>query len=284
MEFHIRAQALKKQRTLTPRSEEDFDSYANSACQADHMLRLYRVALENRDLLSSLSAGKAYSVPEDVKVCARLRVIVTRANPVQDAIATYSQVFILSPTVLGYKKKSNPATVLATLRALNVTGIPPEQDQGRAQVVLKVITKALTDARHQVKEEIQASLQSYAEHGKGAPGADIASLTHACIGSAKTKATLGLFMRVAFLRWVMAEYPSKTSKFWDEVDIHLSEIRRRKKTAVERETAAKIIYDDDLEKYGPLNLEFAPTSSERLEEWIKTINRYAGASLDAPPL
>ena len=98
-----------------------------------------------------------------------------------------------------------------------MSSIPPVHDQGRAEIVLKAITKALTDARHQIKnqvcfndlflhlladcvfKQIQSSVEDFKTHGKGSPGIDLAGLTDKCIGSGKTKATLGLLMRVAFL-------------------------------------------------------------------------------------
>ena len=84
-EIRARAQAFKKQRTLSPRSDEDFEGFANVRllypgrggihshtiqvnCASEHMFRVYHATLENRDLLTTLSAGKAYSIPEDVKV------------------------------------------------------------------------------------------------------------------------------------------------------------------------------------------------------------------------
>ncbi|TEB19751.1 hypothetical protein FA13DRAFT_1646438 [Coprinellus micaceus] len=116
------------------------------------------------------------------------------------------------------------------MRSLNVSGIPGEHDVGRVEVILKAITKALTDACHHVKN--QQSLKS-AESGVNQ---DIASFTYDCISTTKVKATLGLFMRIAFLRWVMRSYPVKPDKFWDQVDVQLDKVRKTHPGLVDHKT------------------------------------------------
>ncbi|KAJ2936226.1 hypothetical protein H1R20_g866, partial [Candolleomyces eurysporus] len=97
-EFMARAQGLKRQCTLSPCSEEEFEAYIHSVNPAEQILRLFLVSLECQDLLTVVSAGTAYTVPKDVK----------------EAIIKYAQAFMLSPSILYYKKKIGPTTVLAS--------------------------------------------------------------------------------------------------------------------------------------------------------------------------
>ncbi|RXW12018.1 hypothetical protein EST38_g13836 [Candolleomyces aberdarensis] len=252
-DFIARGRALKKQRTLSPRSEEDLEVFLHSPAGADHMLRVFLGLLESQDLLVSIAAGTAYTIPEDVK----------------DSLLKYSQVYILSPKLLHYKRKTSATTVLAAMRYLGVSGIPPEHDVGRAEVVLKTITKALTDARHHIKEQISASLKA------DAAAADIGSVAYACVSGSKTKPTTGTFLRVAFLRWVMIHYPNSIKNFWDEVDRQLDGFRKQFKTPLERENALQEILDQDIKKYGSAVVDCPPIPADRVEDWVKTVDSYA---------
>ncbi|TEB26328.1 hypothetical protein FA13DRAFT_1795756 [Coprinellus micaceus] len=234
--------ALKKQHTLSPCSEEDFDLFINVNSQPDHMLCVMLGMLECHDLLHAAASSKAYTIPEDVK----------------ESLIIYSQVFVLSPAALFYKRKSCPTTVLAVMRSLNVSGIPGEHDVGRVEVILKAITKALTDACHHVKNQIQQSLNRLNQ------------------GTTKVKATLGLFMRIAFLRWVMRSYPVKPDKFWDQVDVQLDKVRKTHPGTL------KLLYDEDIAKYGSLNPDCPSFPLEQVDEWIKTMHRFASASATTP--
>ncbi|KAJ3870743.1 hypothetical protein F5051DRAFT_447208 [Lentinula edodes] len=141
----------------------------------------------------------------------------------------YAWAYVLSPTILSYKSKSGPANVLAAMRQLNVSNLPPSSETGRVNVVLEVIKKGMTDACHNVKEKIISSVKNSAS-----PYRDIAALTQACIGCSKAKPMAALFVRIAFLRWQVAQHPtSNMDKFWDKVDEALNKYRTEFKTAIE---------------------------------------------------
>ncbi|KAJ2936180.1 hypothetical protein H1R20_g914, partial [Candolleomyces eurysporus] len=222
--------ALKKQHTLSPRFEEDLEVFLHSPAGADHMLQVFLGLLESRDLLVSIAAGTAYTIPEDVKT--------------KDSLLKYSQVYILSPKLLHYKRKTGATTVLAAMRYLGVSGIPPEHDVG-------------------------ASLKA------DAAAADIGSVAYACVSGSKTKPTTGTFLRVAFLRWVMIHYPNSIKNFWDEVDRQLDGFCKQFKTPLERENALQEILDQDIKKYGSAIVDCPPIPADRVEDWVKTVDSYA---------
>ncbi|KAJ3859038.1 hypothetical protein EV359DRAFT_68510 [Lentinula novae-zelandiae] len=226
---------------------------------AEHMAHVYLVVLENRDALRLLTLSQEYRIPETLKTTCK----------------DYAWAYVLSPTILLYKSKSGPANVLAAMRQLNVSNLPPSSETGRVDVVLEVIKKGMTDAHHNVKEKITLSVKNSASLYR-----DIAALTQACIGCSKAKPMAALFVRIAFLRWQVAQHPtSNMDKFWDKVDEALNKYRTEFKTAIELNDAFSTIYEEDQRTYGEPDLVSHPQVAVRdLDQWLLIVHGVAGHS------
>ncbi|KAF6747937.1 hypothetical protein DFP72DRAFT_853939 [Ephemerocybe angulata] len=269
IDFSLRGRSLKKQRTLSPQSAEDFEAFINAGTPVEHFLKIYLGILECRDSLAKIAAGTAWTMPDDVKV------------------------YILSPGLLFYKKNTGPATALPNNVRLRcgaqLCGWCHRKTRlGVRRFLSRPSPRQITDVRHHVKSQvssglliaffqIQASLKAF-DSGNSC---DIASLAFACVRPAKIKPMAGVFIQIAFLRWVMATYPNvKPKKYWDKVDTQLKAVRKNAAT-IEREAAFTIFYDD-IAKYGNPNPELPPVSSDRLEDWVKNIE--AAMKIPAVPL
>ncbi|KAF8958956.1 hypothetical protein BDZ97DRAFT_1761762 [Flammula alnicola] len=257
--FLMRGHAIKRQKTFTPESDRDFEEFLRSNNDAEHKIYIYSGLLECRDLLKLLTQSSEYRMSETLKKTA----------------ADYATAFVLAPSILFYKKKSGPPTVLAAMRELNISGLPASCETGRCDVVLTAIAKGMTDIRYHVKDKIANTVKK-CENGVSR---DIATLTQACIGNSKAKLTAALLIRIAFLRWVMAKYPKLSSeKYWDQVDTSLADYRQQFPGSGEMQIAFRVIYDEDLKKYGAPDTTNNPTTaSHEVDSWLRTINVHAGA-------
>ena len=135
---------------------------------------------------------------------------------------------MVSATIVGYRSPKAAATVLVShvhflksyqsfsclqmaLRELNVADIPPAHETGRCDEVLKVISKALTDCRCHMKEKVSGMFRNAFHHilmqiqiaatlgSSDDVSKDIASLTTAILSRTKVKATVLIYLRIAFI-------------------------------------------------------------------------------------
>ncbi|KAI0915349.1 hypothetical protein AcV5_003844 [Taiwanofungus camphoratus] len=160
--------------------------------------------LECRDLLRLIvsDSAKQYKIPDTLK------------KMVQD----YAHATIMSPSIVSYRSPKLPAIVLSSMRELNVADLSPASETGWCDVIIACIGKGLTDWRCHVKNQIIKSVQEK-ENAR-----DIATLTHACIGSSKAKPTAAVYLRLAFLRHIVHATTNESvngkddDKFWVTVD------------------------------------------------------------------
>ncbi|KAJ3783464.1 hypothetical protein GGU10DRAFT_377646 [Lentinula aff. detonsa] len=263
-----RLQTIKRQRLLSMASIRDYEEFENANSPQEHMALVMMVVLENRDALRLLTLSQEYRVPETLKATCK----------------DYAAVFILSPSILRYKGKMGPANVLAAMRQLNVSSLPPASETGRCDLILELIKKGMTEAQFNLKEKITASVKDV-----DSPSRDIATLTRACIGTSKAKATAGLFIRIAFIRWQHVQTPTHVSdKFWDKVDEALAKYRTEFRTAAEMQFAFNAIFEEDKLIYGEPDLVSHPQVAIRnVDQWLLCVNSAAGPStgstVAAPP-
>ncbi|KAJ3781107.1 hypothetical protein GGU10DRAFT_379884 [Lentinula aff. detonsa] len=254
-----RVRAIKRLRVISPDSVRDFEAFENAQSPPEHLAHILLVGLENRDFLRLLTLSMDYKVPETLKTTCK----------------DYAWVYILSPTIMQYKGKSGPDNVLVAMRQLNVNNLPPSSETGRCDVILEIIKKGMTDARHNIKEKIASSVKN-----EGAAHRDIAALTRACIATSKAKPTALLFIRIAFLRWQFNQYPTYiTDRFWNKVDETLVSYRTEFKTAAELQAAFEAIFHSDKVKYGQPDLVLNPSVALRdVDEWLLKVSSAAGPS------
>ncbi|KAE9385091.1 hypothetical protein BT96DRAFT_950089 [Gymnopus androsaceus JB14] len=262
-----RVRAIKRLCVISPDSVRDFEAFENAQSPPEHLAHVFLVGLENRDAFRLLTSSVDYRVPETLKTTCK----------------DYAWVYILSPTIMQYKGKTGPANVLAAMRQLNVNNLPPPSETGRCDVIMEIIKKGMTDARHNIKEKITSSVKNEA-----AAHRDIAALTRACIATSKAKPTAALFVRIAFLRWQFNQYPTcVTDKFWDKVDETLVKYRTEFNTAAELQPAFEAIFHSNKEKYGQPDLVLNPSVAIRdVNEWLLKVSSAAGpfgVAAVAPP-
>ncbi|KAJ3780255.1 hypothetical protein GGU10DRAFT_380927 [Lentinula aff. detonsa] len=132
-----RVRAIKRLHVISPDSVRDFEAFENAQSPPEHLAHILLVGLENRDFLRLLTSSMDYKVPETLKTTCK----------------DYAWVYILSPTIMQYKGKLGPDNVLAAMRQLNVNNLPPSSETGCCDVILEIIKKGMTDARHNIKEK-----------------------------------------------------------------------------------------------------------------------------------
>ncbi|KAK7463482.1 hypothetical protein VKT23_006831 [Stygiomarasmius scandens] len=249
----VRLQALKRQRTLSADSQREYEQFEKALTPHEGLAFVLLTMLETRDLLRLLTLAQEYRAPDTVKTTCK----------------DYACIFLLSPALLQYKLDKNAApNVLMAMRELGIQNLPDACETGRCELILEIIKKAMTDFRHHLKEKIAASIKS---------NQDIAALTKACIGTSKAKPTAGLFIRIAFLRWMYTTNPKATGDtFWKIVDEHLIKTRREYPTTAEQQEVFVALYEADLARFGQPDLVNHPqVSVNDIDSWILQVNAAA---------
>ncbi|KAJ3889503.1 hypothetical protein GG344DRAFT_78719 [Lentinula edodes] len=232
-----RGKELLNMRNLSP----------ESVTQAEEFLR-------NQDMLRIMFKDSAlkYKPTEDVKKTA----------------IDYANLFLCSPTVFAYKHDSLPQKIVDTMREMKISDLPPAHETGRCKVISAECGGALIHGRHAIKEKISASI---------GPKTDIAILVRQIIQGTKSRLTLALYIRIAFLglsneqklqRRVFidtedaklkqereaAEKASESTgvtldDFWGIVDKKLESYRTQVPDTAIRFEVYKGIYDDDVKLF-----------------------------------
>ncbi|KAF8149830.1 hypothetical protein B0H34DRAFT_678790 [Crassisporium funariophilum] len=138
-------------------------------------------------------------------------------------------------------------------------------------MVLELIGKALTAGRYTLKSKIVKGLE-----GKK----DIATLTEACIGSSKAKASVALYIHMAFIqrewkKFLVAKGTGtvKDDTFWIQVDNELKEMRAKYNTSHKLQIAHEVIYEQDKAEYGEPVVSSDFTMLKDLNNWLITLNQ-----------
>ncbi|KAF7375545.1 hypothetical protein MSAN_00442700 [Mycena sanguinolenta] len=271
--------AFKRHKNLTGASDIDADIFLKTRNPMRHLFQIALVALQCRDLLQGIKADqeRRYKLPD------------TLAKLCQD----YAHVALLSPKARCYRNsnKGNPTiakSIVAAMRSLGVSDMPPAYETGRCDVLLKVLGKALTDKRYLIKTAIMESLSG--------SKVDIATLTRTCIGTSPAQPTAALYQRIAFLRSVAVSYseanPTKKKKptqpddfekenvkdkekddgFWKAVDDQLAVYYIDSFTSADRQRLWDTKYQADVRLYGPVDNTLPITLMADLEGWLSTVN------------
>ncbi|PBK83241.1 hypothetical protein ARMGADRAFT_1038038 [Armillaria gallica] len=149
-----------------------------------------------------------------------------------------------------------------TMRELQVQGLPPDNEPSRVTQVLSKIQAKLTQFRSVLKEKVMQSQTS-----KGTNFKNIGDLAGVLIKNTKIPRTQELYMRLAFLRFLLSSESginlTDEEKFWVNVDNTL-------------EHSLNHCYVEDKKKYGePLGEGHQTLHLDNAAPWIKTINKNA---------
>ncbi|KAJ7483007.1 hypothetical protein B0H11DRAFT_2232371 [Mycena galericulata] len=267
--------ALKRTKNLSSQSEADAEAFLKADHPAKHAFQAYLVSLENRDKLTLIWADHN----EKYKLSSTLH----------KTCLDYAHVGLLSPNLKSYRDdggSSIAADIIAVMRVLLVSELPPPRETGRCDVVKTLVQKGLTEWRCHMKACIFNALidedETLSEEKKEAQivGKDIATLTRSCIGNAPMKATVGLYHRVAFIRTCAQEYktkgtskPAEDQKFWSKVvDYKLAQYHKIGPTKEAFRILMHLNYEKDVTKYGPPNHEIPITELKDIEDWLTTLH------------
>ncbi|KAJ7614820.1 hypothetical protein FB45DRAFT_936123, partial [Roridomyces roridus] len=165
----------------------------------------------------------------------------------------------------------------ATMRTMGVKDMPPAMETGRVAILAKVIGKALTDKRFEIKSQVVKSLESKSKENKS----DIAALTCACIGSTtNVKPTAALYQRIAIIRSVAAknmaaakaaENSKAEDKFWVLVDQKLEAWRNTLTAPGALQGMYAKTYDADVAKHGKPDSTVPVTPMKDVADWLVTL-------------
>ncbi|KZP11280.1 hypothetical protein FIBSPDRAFT_962383 [Athelia psychrophila] len=249
-------QAVKRAKHgMSTKSTADFDSFLKASTLGEHVTLLMATTLEVRDMLAAREV-----VAVEWKIPAQLK-----AN-----IKLYSLAFLLSPLIKSYRGKA-AESVLDVMRELHITELPPTKETGQVETVLTSIGSALTGMRNVLKTKITESLKL------DSATRNIAALTNTVIGKSRVKATLQLYICLAFIRFHVVNYPDiEDEHFWVRVDQTLEEWRKDT-TEVELNQTHNDMYLADKELYGDLSAsEFRVTDISSIEGWQQDPDGYGG--------
>ncbi|KZP29459.1 hypothetical protein FIBSPDRAFT_815986 [Athelia psychrophila] len=241
---------------MSAKSASDFESFMKASDVAEHMMILMATVLEVRDGLEAQKAVDEWRVPNQLK-----------AN-----IKVYSHAFVLSPLINSYRGKASES-LLEAMRELEIAEIPPTKETGQVKILITSISSTLTGQRNVLKTKISDSLKPES------PTRNIAALANAVIGKSRIKPTLQLYIRLAFIRFHVVNYPSiEDENFWIRVDQTMEDWRSASLTAVEITQAYNNMYSADKELYGdPATSSFRVTDISLLEGWQLVMNTYSSS-------
>ncbi|KAJ6615573.1 hypothetical protein B0H10DRAFT_2255722 [Mycena sp. CBHHK59/15] len=156
-------------------------------------------------------------------------------------INVYTQAFILSPQLSAYRGLCFAEHILKAMREANILDLPPEEETANVDLVLARIRTKATHYRNIVKAAIQTSLEPKSDLE------NIANLTDKVLHGTSVKATLQFYVRLAFIRWVMVEYPWLSEEtFWLQVDEVIKTNSKKCTTKAELDVFYNLIYQQDI--------------------------------------
>ncbi|KAJ7051467.1 hypothetical protein C8F01DRAFT_1339488 [Mycena amicta] len=198
--------------------------------------------------------AESYALPENLK----------------SLIKVYTSAYLMCPQASACRGIDASAHIANAMReSYTGIGVPSADDAARMPVVLQYISKKLTSYRNVIKNKIDESDKD---------GWDVGRLAHTLVGKGvnASKATLQVYIRAAFWRWVYINYPDLDgNKFWIKVDSVLASFRA--KSAVECAGALNHLYDMDKQKYGDpaTNTVFSAADPATRPGWQVTLARHA---------
>ncbi|EIW77679.1 hypothetical protein CONPUDRAFT_156867 [Coniophora puteana RWD-64-598 SS2] len=244
---------LKSGFKLSAQAERDFDAWCKSPTY-QHQLTLLCLFILSRDQAAPQVDPGLWKP----------------SNALLVDIKTYARAFVLCPSVSHYLGNS-AKYVLDAMRSLRVTSVPPEHENFQITSSQSAISTKLTHVRSRLKGIVGSCSELGSEH---ANIADFAVQAQALCK--RTKITVAMYIRLAFLRWVYNSYPqSKGDTYWQKVDECLKDMSK-KCTNLTLSQDMIDIYNNDVEKYGdPSSTSHNVVDSHSIDEWQTRLNTYA---------
>ncbi|KAJ7030648.1 hypothetical protein C8F04DRAFT_1236456 [Mycena alexandri] len=273
--------------TARLRSEvDDTDDFTNSLMEdwsIPYTLEEGRVAKRQKNL-SGPSDNDADIFLRARLLSSSISIYAQKKYKLSDTLAKtcldYAHCALLSPKAKNYRnikdQQTIAAIILAVMRELGVSDLPPAMETGRVDVLLKFLNKALTTKRYQIKYHLFGSLLADEK-------VDIATLTRSCLGTSPAVPTAALYQRIALLRSIALEFKNSgkatggddakddsKDKFWPEVDSRLAAYHQM--TPGDRQVLYEMAYREDITSHGETDKTIPITLMQNVETWLQTLN------------
>ncbi|KAL0954399.1 hypothetical protein HGRIS_003383 [Hohenbuehelia grisea] len=149
--------------------------------------------------------------------------------------------------------------------------LPAADEFGKMEAVKSIVGQCLIDFQSFIKAQLFESCTADSDiHNVG-------DLTLTLIQSTQLQPTLQLFIRVAFLRWHVTQYPKLAeNSWWPRVDTTLDNLRTTFRTEADINNQLLIKYQNDKKQYGdPASSACRPVAVANISVWQRTIGLHA---------
>ncbi|KAJ7737210.1 hypothetical protein B0H14DRAFT_3516346 [Mycena olivaceomarginata] len=210
----------------------------NDETAAEYRRYLETANVEEREALSTLYL---LSVNEKLEASAANQTATWEVSAtLKKCIRKYAWALLLLPTIHYYAGTVEDAIIVA-MTSSNVPDVP-DADGPEHAVFLGRVGHEVTNGRYAMKKRIIASLTDKELENIAKLAEDLLHYT-----DGKVRPTLGLYMRLAFIRSHLARKHGE-KEFWYKVDDELETFRKGGPGMLL--SSLEVIYDDDIEEHG----------------------------------
>ncbi|KAF7367439.1 hypothetical protein MSAN_00806600 [Mycena sanguinolenta] len=221
--------AVKHQVKLSEKSAVAFDQFLRLRTPEERNIVLFAHVLELLDISRRNERAEQFVI----------------SPTLGKKIRTYTLAFFLSPQLSAYRGPKASEHILNAMRDCKISELPPDSDTTSVQSVLSSIGERATHYRNVIKTTVASSLQH------GSPLKNIAALTSKLVQGSTLKATSQLYIRLAFIRYIMVEYPWLNEEtFWLKVDEVIAQNSKSCETEKELNKLYNLFYKEDIMKHG----------------------------------
>ncbi|KAJ6629390.1 hypothetical protein B0H10DRAFT_2208792 [Mycena sp. CBHHK59/15] len=220
---------VKHQINLTDKSTVAFDQFCQNRSAEERTVIMFAHVLKLLDIIRKNEKAEQWVI----------------TSTLSKKINSYAQAFMYSPKITAYRGLNMAEHLLKAMHETHLAELPPEEETTHCEMVLSRIRDKGTHYRNIFKTTIKISLEPNSETQ------NIAALANKLLAGTKLKATAQFYVRLAFIRFVMTQYPWLTEEtFWLQVDEFIEQNRKDCKTPEELDVFYNFIYQKDVKTHG----------------------------------
>ncbi|KAJ7176871.1 hypothetical protein C8R46DRAFT_45701 [Mycena filopes] len=254
---------VKSRFKFSDKSAVAFDQFMQLQGPEERNVVLFAQILELVDLVRKNEKADVWTIP----------------SALMKKINVYTQALILSPELNAYRGLNMAEHILKAMRECNLPDVPPEAETADVDLVLSRIREKGTHWRNVLKSLVKTSLEPKSDLE------NIAALAHKLVQGGTIKATLQLYVRLAFIRFIMVEYPWLTEEtFWLKVDETIAENAKSCTESGELDQLYNLYYQQDIEAHGdPSNTPHQTADFNSTSTTWQTVVRRHSANIQPNP-